>query len=180
MVQCHDHWVTFSVCVCVWMCTCVCVCVVDHQAAIWATATFTICHIPWPYCTPLLYTAPSNGHYIPSVFLLPFYKQIPLSSNIPLCYSLHSRSFSHFHFVPTSLLFDSYFLAVVSVILSVFLVSVYLFNSFRLLLSGLSVEVPGAHCLRKWLNNMTHGLVEYPPLALYSGRKTAKEGMRHI
>lgn len=62
----------------------VCVCVLEHQAAIWATATFTICHIPLPYCTPLLYTACSYAHYIPSVLLLPFYKQIPLSSNHPI------------------------------------------------------------------------------------------------
>lgn len=75
-------------CVCVraWVCVGVCTCVLEHRAAIWATATFTICHIPPFLCPTLdLYSMPSHSLVFPlhislspSVFILPFHQQIPI------------------------------------------------------------------------------------------------------
>lgn len=83
------------------------------------------CSLIWPLhpiCFPpsILQTNPLSSKHPTLLFL--YFSCIPVySSVIPL----------YFHFVSPPLLFDSYFLAVASVIVSVFLVSVYLFNSFR-------------------------------------------------
>lgn len=137
MIQCHDHWVTFSVCACVWMCSCVCMCWSIKQpfglplhlpSATFLGLLYTstlYCSLIWPLhpiCFPpsILQINPLSSKHPTLLFL--YFSCIPVySSVIPL----------YFHFVSPPLLFDSYFLAVVSVIVSVFLVSVYLFNSFR-------------------------------------------------
>lgn len=63
---CCDRLLTLHTCACVSLY--VCVCLTEHQEAIWATATFTICHIPSFLSSRL---TPLYIHYIPSVFHLP-------------------------------------------------------------------------------------------------------------
>lgn len=70
---------------------CLRVCVREHRAAIWATATFTICHIPpFLFPTPDLYSMPSHSLVFPlhislspSVFILLFTNKSPFSCKRP-------------------------------------------------------------------------------------------------